>query len=122
MSEQTKSSDNRLDRATRVLVVDDYPATRASLCEFLGAHGGFEVVGTAADGEEALGLATNLAPDLILMDINLPGVDGLRATEMIQKLRPTWVIMVSIHDGDGWRAACAARGAQGFVTKHRIQQ
>ena len=122
MIERPASNDVCPDPATRVLVVDDYPATRASLCEFLEAHSGFEVVGAAADGEQALELAIDLAPDLILMDINLPGMDGLHATELIQERQPTRVIVVSIHDGDGWRAACAARGAQGFVPKHRIQQ
>ena len=62
----------------RILVVDDHPLTRDALASLL-AQGGFDVVGEAADGAEALELAQSLQPDLVLLDLSMPGMDGLSA-------------------------------------------
>ena len=107
----------------RTLVVDDFPASLDTLCAFLGNQPGFIVVGTARDGEEALVQADALRPDLVLMDLEIPKLNGLEAT---QRLRTRWphiaVIIVSVHDGPAWRAAGKKCGARGFVSKDRAHQ
>ena len=64
----------------RVLIVDDIPETRDHLTKLLGFEGDMEVVGSAASGAEAIELATQLSPDIVLMDINMPDMDGIAAT------------------------------------------
>ena len=61
----------------RLLVVDDHPVVRMGLVAMLSEHADFEVVGEAADGAEAVALAAGLAPDVVLMDLRMPGMDGL---------------------------------------------
>jgi two-component system NarL family response regulator len=107
----------------RTLVVDDFPASLDTLCAFLGNQAGFTVVGTARDGEEALVQADALRPDLVLMDLEMPKLNGLEAT---QRLHTRWphiaVIIVSVHDGPAWRAAGRECGARGFVSKDRAHK
>ena len=67
----------------RVLIVDDIPETRDHLTKLLGFETDIEVVGAAASGSESLALATKLTPDVVLMDINMPDMDGIAATEKL---------------------------------------
>ncbi len=82
-------------RPTRVLVADDAPTLRHALRVLLEEDPDLEVVGEAADGEEAVARARELAPDVITMDVVMPGLDGLRATEDIMAVAPTRIIIVS---------------------------
>ena len=81
----------------RVLIVDDIPETRDHLSKLLGFEGDIDVIGAAASGREALQLATSLNPDVVLMDINMPDMDGIATTELLAREVPTAsVIMMSV--------------------------
>ena len=116
---ETKASEKRL----RILVVDDSAIARDALCNFLEMHAAFEVVGCAQDGNESLRLAAELRPDLVLMDVNMPGMNGLEATKRLLRQRPDIrVIFVSLHDSLSILRASLATGAHGFVCKNRIHE
>ncbi len=102
----------------RLVVVDDHVAVRASLVAFLELQDGIEVVGEAANGREAVALAGELAPDLVLMDLRMPVLSGIRATRLIKEARrETRVVLVTAYeDGDLVESAKTA-GADGFVLK-----
>ena len=105
-------------RKIRVLIVDDIPETRESLRKLLYFEGDVEVVGTATSGEEAVRQAKDARPDIILMDINMPGMDGMAATEIIMKRCAfAHVIMMSVQaDGESVRR-CMLAGARDFLVK-----
>ncbi len=102
----------------RVLIVDDIPETRESLRKLLYFEKDIEVVGTAASGEEAIHKARELRPDIVLMDINMPGMDGITSTEAISQQAPfAQVIMMSVQaDADYLRRSMLA-GAREFLAK-----
>ena len=77
----------------RVLIVDDIAETRDHLTKLLGFESDFEVVGAAASGAEALALATSLRPDVVLMDINMPDMDGIAATERLSAEVPATAVV-----------------------------
>jgi adenylate cyclase len=100
----------------RVLVVDDQRPFRDAAVHVVSATPGFEVAGQAESGEEAVALAAELEPDLILMDINLPGIDGLEATRQIVAATPGRVVLaLSTEAGQATRAL--ASGAAAFISK-----
>ena len=82
----------------KVLIVDDIPETRDHLSRLLGLEREIDVAGTAGSGEEAIQVAMELRPDVIVMDINMPGMDGVAAAEIISQRLPTSpIIMMSVH-------------------------
>lgn len=105
-------------RKIRVLIVDDIPETRESLRKLLYFESDLEVVGTAASGEDAVRQTKETRPDIVLMDINMPGMDGITATETITQRFPyAQVIMMSVQaDADYLRRSMLA-GAREFLTK-----
>jgi DNA-binding NarL/FixJ family response regulator len=101
----------------RVLVVDDHPLTRDALGSLL-AQGGFDVVGEAADGVEALDLAESLQPDLILLDLSMPGLDGLAALPRLRDAAPACEVVVLTASGTEENLLAAIRGgAAGYLLK-----
>jgi len=105
----------------RVLVVDDQPPFRAVARTVVGLTGGFEVVGEAESGEEAVELAASLAPDLVLMDINLGGINGIEATRQIVAGAPsTVVILTSTYAEADLPAGADTCGAARYVHKEDI--
>jgi pilus assembly protein CpaE len=102
----------------KVLIVDDIPETREMLKKFLAFENDIKVVGVAASGREALDAAQELKPDIVLMDINMPDIDGITVTERIKKMsQRVGVIMMSVQsDADYMRRAMIA-GARDFLTK-----
>ena len=106
------------DSRFRVLVVDDHPLVRDSLQRVLENTGEFEIVGQASGGEEAVSLAERLRPDAVIMDLIMPGMDGVAACREIVELLPDArvLILTASTDDDGVIAAVAA-GATGYVVK-----
>lgn len=101
----------------RVLIVDDHPLTRDALAALLGAHG-FDVCGTAADGAGAVREAARLQPDVVLLDLSMPGVDGLSALPSLRHASPGCEVVVLTASGteDNLLAAIRA-GAAGYLLK-----
>ncbi len=108
----------------RVLVVDDHALFREGIVGILNAQPDIEVVGEASDGLEALVLARSLRPAVILMDINMPGTDGIEATRLIKRELPdVYVVMLTVRDEDEKLLEAIKRGAQGYLLKTiRAQQ
>jgi DNA-binding NarL/FixJ family response regulator len=104
-----------------VLIADDNGLFAAALQGVLGADDSIEVVGHASDGEEAARLAAELGPDVVLMDLSMPRVDGFEATRQIRSDTPgtAVVVLTGSLDSDDLDRALAA-GAVGYVTKDRI--
>jgi pilus assembly protein CpaE len=102
----------------RVLIVDDIQETRDHLTKLLGFESDVEVVGAAASGPEALEAATRLLPDIVLMDINMPGMDGITATEQLTAQVPTSaVIMMSVQGEADYLRRSMLAGAREFLVK-----
>ena len=102
----------------RVLIVDDIPETRDHLTKLLGFETDIEVVGAAASGSESLALATNLSPDVVLMDINMPDMDGIAATEKLSAAVPTAsVVMMSVQGEADYLRRSMLAGAREFLVK-----
>lgn len=105
-------------RPPRVLIVDDQTLFRSGLAHLLGADERISVVGQAADGVEAVQLAKTLKPDVILMDIKMPNLDGIEATRRIIAENPnTKVLMLSTFDADNNVIQALKAGASGYVLK-----
>ncbi|HZG76346.1 MAG TPA: response regulator transcription factor [Paenibacillus sp.] len=103
----------------RIVIVDDHEDARTGIQAILEGEPSFEVVGLAASGEDALRLVAKLSPDLVLMDINLPGMDGLETTKRVKELAPeTKVVMATVSDDVAHLFEAIKRGAQGYVLKN----
>ncbi|OLF10811.1 response regulator [Actinophytocola xanthii] len=102
----------------RVLVVDDHAVIRDGIAAMLDPHDDLLVVGTAADGADAVKLATALRPDVVLMDLRMPGVDGVAATARISALpSPPHILVLTTYDSDADITRAIAAGALGYLLK-----
>ncbi len=106
----------------RVLVVDDHPLFRDGLVGLLATVLDVEVAGTAGTGEEAVRLAAETGPDVVLMDLNLPGVPGLEATRQIVSRTDAQVLVITMVDDDESVVAALRVGARGYVLKGAAQE
>jgi pilus assembly protein CpaE len=105
-------------QAIRVLIVDDIPETRENLRKLLFFESDIEVVGAANSGEEGITMAGELQPDIVLMDINMPGVDGITASEAITQQVPfTQIIMMSVQGEADYLRRSMLAGAREFLIK-----
>jgi DNA-binding NarL/FixJ family response regulator len=104
-----------------VLIVDDQPPFRAAATLLVDVLDGFDVVGEATSGEEALDMLPSLAPDLVLMDINLPGINGVETTRELVATRPeTVVVLVSTYEAHELPPGASSSGALAYVHKERL--
>lgn len=102
----------------RLMLVDDHDVVRAGLKAFLQTQDDFEVVAEAGNGEDAIRKAEEYKPDIILMDITMPGMDGMEATRKIRLLCPGCLILaLTVHDDKQYFIKMLAEGASGYITK-----
>jgi DNA-binding NarL/FixJ family response regulator len=107
-----------LPRRLRVLLADDHPVFRKGLRSLLTSLTGVNVVGEAADGEQVVRIAAELDPDVVVMDLHMPGVNGVEATRRITTARPgTGVLVLTMLDDDDSVFAAMRAGARGYLVK-----
>ena len=105
-----------------IVVVDDHPVVRNGLVALLRTIPGLEVVGEAADGEAAVRVVEEHAPDVVLMDVRMPGMGGIEATRRIREQRPGCrVLILTMHDDDATVFTAMKAGAQGYLLKEAEQ-
>ena len=103
---------------TRVMIVDDHPMVAEGVQAILESFDDIGVVATLSDGPTAVAAVTGLTPDVILMDLNMPGLTGLSATEMIlEKLPETRILILSMHDSPEYISTALSHGARGYILK-----
>jgi len=106
------------DTPVKVLIVDDHPMVAEGIQSILESYDGIEVVASLTDGEEAVARAEDLAPDVILMDLNMPRLGGLSATEIIlERLPKTRILILSMHDSPEYISTALSHGAMGYILK-----
>ncbi len=107
----------------RILIADDHGIVRKGLRLQLEQHEEFQVVGEAADGREAVRLAEELSPDVIIMDIAMPNLNGIQATTQLVKKNPNLgVIMLSMHSDESYLTRTLTAGAKGYLLKDSADQ
>ena len=103
---------------TRVLIVDDHPMVTEGIQAILESYDDIKVVGTLGGGQEAVDQVNALSPDVILLDLNMPGLSGLNATEMILEKRPeVHILVLSMHDSPEYISTALSHGAKGYILK-----
>lgn len=108
-----------MDYQVRILIVDDHPMAREGMKEILKEEKSFNIVGEATSGKEAIKLTEAFMPDLILMDINLPDLNGMEATRFIKSKYPyVKIVMVTVSDDIVDLFESIKNGAQGYLLKH----
>ncbi len=108
--------------AVRILIADDQTITRSGLRSLLAAQPDIEIVGEARDGEEAIELAASLQPDVILMDLRMPGINGIEATRRIHRASPHIAILViTVFEDDTSVFPAIRAGARGYLLKNTEQ-
>ena len=116
-AEQHEPLERQSQPLRRVLVVDDHPSFRRCVRALLTSEG-FEVVAEAEDGESALELAAQLYPDLVLLDIQLPGINGFDVVTRLHERDPELaIVLISSRDRSAYGSAIGASGARGFIAK-----
>jgi DNA-binding NarL/FixJ family response regulator len=107
-----------MNKPLRLLLVDDHAIVREGLRALLATDGRFEIVGEASEGEGAVSAAASLHPDLVVMDVSLPGLNGVQATRQLKAQNPdTRVVALTVHEEGGYLRSLLDAGASGYVLK-----
>lgn len=108
--------------AIRVLIADDHAVVRAGLRTLIGAEPGMDLVGEATGGEEVLALAGALRPDVAVLDLSMPGLDGLEATRRIKREHPNVrILILTVHEDEALLREAIRAGASGYIIKHAAE-
>lgn len=111
--------DNTKVQTTRILIVDDQKLARARIEEVLSSQQNIEVAGSTANGEKAIAMVASLRPDLVLMDIEMPGMNGIETTKILTRRFPELkILVISSHDKEEYVREAIKAGADGYVLKH----
>jgi two-component system response regulator NreC len=106
----------------RILIVDDHGVLRAGLRALLSAESEFEVVDDAANGTDALRLATELVPDVVLLDMSMPGPNGIEVTRQLKKVLPeTRILILTVHEDEIMLQEAIRAGASGYILKRAVE-
>jgi two-component system response regulator NreC len=117
-SQPTRQQVSAKKQIIKVLVADDHPVVRKGVQICLAKQDNMRVVGEAVDGDEALRKARELSPDVVLMDISMPGMNGLAVTEVLRKEAPDMkVLILSVHSNKDYIFRVIQAGAHGYVSK-----
>ncbi len=112
------STTSRTSKSARLIIADDHELARSGLRSMLGGERGIDLIGEATNGLEAVDLCRNLRPDLALLDVRMPDMDGLEATRIIKQVCPsTSVIIVTMHESTDYLMAAMKNGAAGYLLK-----
>jgi DNA-binding NarL/FixJ family response regulator len=107
-----------MNKPLRLLLVDDHAIVREGLRALLATDPRFEIVGEASEGESAVSAAASLHPDLVVMDVSLPGINGVQATRQLKADHPdTRVVALTVHEEGGYLRSLLDAGASGYVLK-----
>jgi DNA-binding NarL/FixJ family response regulator len=107
----------------RILIVDDHPVVRQGLKALLREHAGWEVIAEAGDGFEAVDKADRLRPDVVLLDVSMPGMTGLDACRLIRESTPECeILIVTQHDSPQMMREALGSGARGYVVKSNVSR
>lgn len=107
----------------KILIVDDHPVFIAGLRLLIQLNEDIEILGEARDGQQAVDLADSLKPDVVIMDINMPGMNGIEATEQILAINPNAkVLALSIHSGKRFVQGMIKAGAKGYLLKDAVPE
>ena len=118
MSQPNQPSQQSSEQAVRVLIVDDQQLMRDGIASLLKLQDGLEIVGMAANGQEAVELATSQQPDVILMDVRMPVLDGVAATEQIHRQIPACkIVMLTTFNDEAYVLEALQVGASGYLLK-----
>ena len=106
----------------RILIADDHGVLRAGLRALLSAESELEVIEEATNGEEALQLAQELQPDIVLMDISMPGATGIDVTRRLKQIMPdTRILILTVHEDEGLLQEAIQAGASGYIVKRAVE-
>jgi RNA polymerase sigma factor (sigma-70 family) len=109
--------------AIRILLADDHQVVRKGLRLILERHEGMEVVGEASDGREAVQLAGELKPNIVIMDVGMPQLNGIDATEQIIRHDPgAGIVILSMHSDEGYIVRALSAGAKGYLLKDSAEE
>jgi two-component system response regulator NreC len=108
--------------AIRILIADDHGVLRAGLRALLNAESDLHVVGEAADGTEALRLCGELKPEVVLLDVAMPGMSGIEVTQELKKAHPdTYVLILTVHEDESLLQEAIRAGAAGYIVKRAVE-
>lgn len=123
MSMQDRMNDGNQLKTIRIMLADDHPLFRQALRSALQKHLDFEIVAESGDGQEAVRIANELKPDVVIMDVSLPTLDGIEATRQIKASTPSVAILaLTVHDDSEHALGMLEAGAAGYLTKEVFER